>query len=218
MIMGEDANKRRSWKSNWYWILFILFCLLVFPYILNKLILSDSYWNVVGGPKEWLTFWPSYLSSIASAVMIAYTAMTLKNNKNQLDELKRQWNEEHKPDVSVSYNMIDNVAYLRLVNTSKSEVYDLSISGAFYVNGEKNNYFDLSILEQFNINIESHGIRNIIIHPNIEPLSNNCYFILKLRYNNSIEKEIKVYCNYVYSIGDDIIWSKMIDAINKIRK
>lgn len=32
------------------------------------------------------------------------------------------------------------------------------------------------------------------------------------------EKEIKVFCNNVYTIGDDIIWSKMIDAINKIRK
>ncbi len=214
----EERNNGKRVKGYWHWILFILFLLLFFPYILNYLILSDSYWNVVGGPKEWLAFWPSYLSALASAVMIAYTAMTLKNNKSQLDELKRQWDEEHKPDVSVSYNMIDHVAYLRLVNTSKSEVYDLSISGDFYVNGEKNNSFDLSILEQFNINIESHGIRNIVIHPNIEPLSSNCYFILKLRYNKSIEKEIKVYCNYVYSIGDDIVWSKMIDAINRIRK
>ena len=75
----------------------------------------------------------------------------------------------------------------------------LRISGEFYVNEKKNNYFDLSILEQFNINIESHGIRNIIIHPKIEPLSHDCYFILKLRYNNTIEKEVKVYCNYIYS-------------------
>lgn len=216
--MGEKANKRGGWKSNWHWIIIILILLLAFPFILNKLILSESYWNVIGGPKEWLAFWPSYLCAFASAVMIAYTAMTLKNNKSQLDELKRQWDEEHKPEVSVSYNMIDSVAYLRLVNTSKSEIYNLSISGDFYVDGEKNSYFDLSILEQFNINIESHGIRNIIIHPNIEPLSSNCFFILKLRYNNIIEKEVKVYCNSVYSIGDDIVWSKTIDAINKIRK
>lgn len=216
--MPEENKKKTSERNYWPWLLFFLFWLLLFPYILNNLISGESYWEVVGGPEEWLAFWPSYLSALASTVMIAHTAKTLNNNKSQLDELKRQWDEEHKPDVSVSYSMIDHIAYLRLVNTSKSEIYNLRISGEFYVNEKKNNYFDLSILEQFNINIESHGIRNIIIHPKIEPLSHDCYFILKLRYNNTIEKEVKVYCNYIYSIGDDIIWSKMFDAINKITK
>jgi hypothetical protein len=32
------------------------------------------------------------------------------------------------------------------------------------------------------------------------------------------EKEEKVYCNDVYTIGDDIIWGKMINAINRIHK
>ena len=180
---------------------------------------------VAGSPDTWIAFWPSYLSAIASFGMIALTILTLyynnktlSNNIEQLKELKRQWEEEHKPNLVVSYNMIDNVAYLRLVNTSKTEIRNLTISGDFYVDGQNSNYFDLTILNQFNIDIEPNGIRNIIIHPNIVPISNNCYFILHLKSDNMEEKEEKVYCNDVYTIGDDIIWGKIINAINRIHK
>lgn len=215
--MEENSNKRGFWKSNWHWILFILFWLLVFPYILNKLILIDSYWNIVGGPKEWLVFWPSYLSALASAVMIAYTAMTLKNNKEQLDELKRQWDEEHKPNVSVSFNLIGSVGYLRVVNTSVVEVKDLSIEAEFYQNGEKMEGATFPVLRTLKINIEPKGIRNIVVNDKIRELPNNEFFLLRLNYNGEIKEPIKVFCNQVYSIGDDIIWREMIDGIRKLR-
>lgn len=113
--------------------------------------------------------------------------------------------------------MIGGVAYLRIVNTSKAEIRNLKINGDFYIGEERNKYFDMSILSRFDINIEPQGVRNIILHPNIEPLSNDCYFILKYSCNQIAEREEKIYCNEIYSIGDDIIWRKMIDAINKIR-
>jgi hypothetical protein len=198
---------------------------LVFPFLLNWLVMIKTSFPVAGSPDTWIAFWPSYLSAIASFGMIALTILTLyynnktlSNNIEQLKELKRQWEEEHKPNLVVSYNMIDNVAYLRLVNTSKAEIRNLTISGDFYLDGQKNGYFDLTILNQFNIDIEPNGIRNIIIHPNIVPISNNCYFILHLKSDNMEEKEEKVYCNDVYTIGDDIIWGKMINAINRIHK
>ena len=198
---------------------------LVFPFLLNWLVMVKTSFPVAGSPDTWIAFWPSYLSAIASFGMIALTILTLyynnktlSNNIEQLKELKRQWEEEHKPNLVVSYNMIDNVAYLRLVNTSKAEIRNLTISGDFYLDGQKNGYFDLTILNQFNIDIEPNGIRNIIIHPNIVPISNNCFFILHLKSDNMEEKEEKVYCNDVYTIGDDIIWGKMINAINRIHK
>lgn len=198
---------------------------LVFPFLLNWLVMVKTSFPVAGSPDTWIAFWPSYLSAIASFGMIALTILTLyynnktlSNNIEQLNELKRQWEEEHKPNIVVSYNMIDNVAYLRLVNTSKAEIRNLTISGDFYLDGQKNGYFDLTILNQFNIDIEPNGIRNIIIHPNIVPISNNCYFILHLKSDNMEKKEEKVYCNDVYTIGDDIIWGKIINAINRIHK
>ena len=216
--MDENSNKRGFWKSNWHWILFILFWLLVFPYILNKLILSDSCWTVVGGPKEWLAFWPSYLSALASAVMIAYTAMTLKNNKSQLDELKRQWEEEHKPNVSVSFCQLGKVAYLRIVNTSIVEVRNLQIKGKFFAGEEESKFFNMGILERFKIDIEPNGIRNIVLHNDIEPLTDFFYFTLELRYDGiEIPKKIKVYCNNVYMVGDVIQWGQLIESVNKVK-
>lgn len=215
--MKEDINKKNLWSSRWYWFLLLFLITIAIPYIINFLILSKRCWDVVGEGRDWLAFWPSYLSSIASAVMIGYTAITLKNNKQQLDELKRQWLEEHKPSLTVSYNMIENVAYLRLVNTSKVEITNLTITGNFYFKEEINDFFDLTILEQYNINIEPHGIRNIVLHYDIAPLSSDYFFILQLNYNETEQKKVKVYCNEVYSVGDDIIWKKWIENIKKMR-
>ena len=105
-----------------------------FPFILNLLVLRNLGCPVAGNPETWIAFWPSYLSAIASFGMIALTSMalfynnkTLTNNKEQLIEMKRQWDEEHKPNVSVSFNILNSVGSLRIVNTSVVEVKDLSI-------------------------------------------------------------------------------------------
>ena len=200
-------------KYRYLYILEII-ALIFFPFILNKLILSDKYWEIVGEPKDWLLFWPSYLSALASAVMIAYTAMTLKNNKGQLDELKRQWEEEHKPNVSVSFCQLGKVAYLRIVNTSIVEVRNLQIKGKFFVGEEESKFFNMGILERFKIDIEPNGIRNVVLHNNIEPLTDNFYFILKLFYDGLEKpKVVKVYCNNVYIVGDVIQGSQLIESI-----
>jgi len=204
-------------KKYWYLYILGIITLLFFPYILNKLILTDKYWEIVGEPKDWLLFWPSYLSALASAVMIGYTAMTLKSNKAQLDELKHQWDEEHKPNVSVSFNLIGSVGYLRIVNTSVVEVKDLSIEAEFYQNGEKIEGATFPVLRTLKINIEPKGVRNVVINDSISQLPNNEFFILCLNYNGESKEPIKVYCNQVYSIGDDIIWREMIDKIRKLR-
>lgn len=208
MKENSNSNKRGFWKSNWHWMLFILFWLLVFPYILNKLILIDRYWNIVGGPKEWLAFWPSYLSALASAVMIAYTAMTLKNNKEQLDELKRQWEEEHKPNVSVSFNIMNSVGAFRIVNTSVVEVKELSIIAEFYHDGQKVEYATFPELTTLKINIEPKGIRNVRILDLAFKEHNTDYFILQLNYNGQKQEPIKVFCNQIYTIGDNIFGEK----------
>ena len=208
MEENSNSNKRGFWKSNWHWMLFILFWLLVFPYILNKLILIDRYWSIVGGPKEWLVFWPSYLSALASAVMIAYTAMTLKNNKEQLDELKRQWEEEHKPNVSVSFNIMNSVGAFRIVNTSVVEVKELSIIAEFYHDGQKVEYATFPELTTLKINIEPKGIRNVRILDLAFKEHNTDYFILQLNYNGQKQEPIKVFCNQIYTIGDNIFGEK----------
>lgn len=214
---------KQIWNSHKVAMIIVAIIIVAFPFFLNFLVLLNIGCPVAGNPATWIAFWPSYLSAIASFGMIALTSMalfynnkTLANNKEQLNEMKRQWDEEHSPNVSVSFSQLGNVAYLRLINTSHVEIKNLKISGDFYNGEEKNDFFNMKLLEQFNIDIEPHGIRNIVLHNNIVPLTDNFYFILQLYYNG-MQKEIKVYCNDLYLVGDVIVWRQLIDSIRKIK-
>lgn len=213
---------KQIWNRYKLPIIFLVTAGLAFPFILNWLVLLKTEYPTAGSPETWIAFWPSYLSAIASFGMIALTAMalfynnkTLANNKEQLNELKRQWEEEHKPNVSVTFGYIGSTAYLRIVNTSKVEIKDLKIKGDFFIGDTKNDYFGLEILERFNIDIEPGGVRNVVLNNNIAPLTEDCYFILKLYYNGGETKEIKVYCNNIYLVGDGIVWNQLIMSIGK---
>ena len=212
-------------KYKWAIIVFVI-ATLAFPFFLNWIVMQHTSCEVAGKPETWIAFWPSYLSAIASFGMIALTAITLlfniktlKNNKEQLDEMKRQWDEEHKPNVSVSFNQLGTVAYLRIVNTSIVEVKNLRIKGKFFAGEEESKFFNMGLLDQFNIDIEPNGIRNIILHYNIEPLTDNYYFILELLYEGlDNPKVVKVYCNNIYIVGDVIQGNQLIDSIKKTNR
>ena len=193
--------------------MFILLGLTILPFIMNFLILSDRYWEVIGGPKEWLAFWPSYLSALASTVMIAYTAKTLKNNRKQLDELKRQWDVDHTPNVSVSFNFIPPFAYLRFENTSIVEVEDFSMRIEFYEGNELKQDFvpkdRQEVIDNLKTNIEPKGIRNLIIRNDLCGLTNHETILLYLKYNGEEKKPIKIVCNDMFTIGDYSMWYLM---------
>lgn len=221
--MEEIGLIKHIWRNHKIAIIVSVIGAMVFPFVLNLLVMVKTTFPIAGKPENWIAFWPSYLSAIASFGMIALTAValyynnkTLVNNKDQLDEMKRQWKEEHMPNVSVSFSQLGKVAYLRIVNTSIVEVKNLRIKGKFYVGEEESKFFNMGILEQFNIDIEPNGIRNIILHNNIKPLTDNFYFILELLYDGiDNPKIVKVYCNNVYIVGDIIQWSQLFESINK---
>ena len=92
----------------------------MFPLLLNYLVTRNSVFDykVAGKPSDWIIFWVTYLSSIASLAMVVITWWTLKQNKiqsnlilqqntNQLKELKRQWKEALKYPV-MDYPKGDN--------------------------------------------------------------------------------------------------------------
>ena len=202
-------------KYKWTIIVSVI-AALCFPFFLNWIVMQHTSCEVAGKPETWIAFWPSYLSAIASFGMIALTAIallfnneTLRNNKEQLDEMKRQWEEEHKPNVSVSFNQLGTVAYLRIVNTSIVEVKNLRIKGKFFAGEEESKYFNMGLLEKFNIDIEPNGIRNIILHYNIEPLTDNFYFILELLYEGLDNPKI---------VGDVIQGNQLIESIKRTNR
>lgn len=216
-------------KIKKYWILGLLLLLAILPIIMNKLILCPPVWEFVGESKDWLAFWPSYLCAATSAIMIAFTAKTLKsndmllaNNIEQLNELKKQWEQEHKPDISVTFFKFEEGGYIRIMNISKVEIKSLSIQiteqpGAS-VKDQIYKYDEYKKeVESLCLDIEPNGVRNIIIseyfHYEIDP---NDYIALHLSFNSKYEKDVKVFFNCSYYIGNANIERKRITQLDNI--
>lgn len=86
-----------------YWWYFVIGFIIV-PIILNVILLIPAFTPIVGDNTVWLSFFGSLIGALASFVMIFFTAKTLEQNKQQLEELRRQWNEEHLPYLSWKYS------------------------------------------------------------------------------------------------------------------
>ena len=101
-----------------YWILVIVAILL--PLGLNWLILQPELFKTVGNGVVWLNFWPVYISSIATIAMVVATFYTLKQNREQLLELKKQWNDQNKAKLVFSVEQIHCFYCLKIHNIGKT--------------------------------------------------------------------------------------------------
>ena len=108
-------------------IIVVIIVSLIFPFLLNYLILQPALFPIVGEPENWLMFWPAYIGAFASAGMILFTYKTLKHNKEQLNELKRQWEEEHKPEIVAHLVGHNNYFYICVKNISKSSAKNIKM-------------------------------------------------------------------------------------------
>lgn len=124
-----NKNSLLKYLGTIIFVVLILF-LLFFPFILNKLILSPQLFPYVGEGKDWLMFWATYISAIASFAMVFITWWTLRQNKNQLNEIKRQWEEENRPRLEI-YFINDELKTkglrIEVVNLGKSPAYDVKL-------------------------------------------------------------------------------------------
>lgn len=67
------------------------------------------------------------LGTIATTAMVILTYRTLKANKEQLEELKKQWDEEHKANIVYSI-LFDNInLFLKVENIGKQTAKNLQI-------------------------------------------------------------------------------------------
>lgn len=110
----------KNWK---FYLSVIIGILLLFPIIINSLYLFNAWHRIFEEPSKWLMFWATYLSSIASFAMVFITWKTLRQNKEQLDELKRQWAEQCKPLLSLTIENYGIHCYLKVRNVGIS--YDI---------------------------------------------------------------------------------------------
>ena len=109
----------KEWLKKYWSILAMVVFLLVLPLLINLCYRLESDCSELHAPSAWATFWATYLAAIASFAMVFITWLTLKKNKeqndailqqnkDQLNEMKRQWENEHRPYLEV-YQLKDNI-------------------------------------------------------------------------------------------------------------
>ena len=90
--------------------------------------LIPAFTDIIGDSSTWLNFFGSLIGALASFAMIFFTAKTLEQNKQQLDELKRQWEEEHKPSLSCQLTTHNSLFVVQVINTSKVSAFNVKIN------------------------------------------------------------------------------------------
>ena len=107
------------------WILGISVGLgLFFPFFLNWILLQKAFVQVVGDSMTWLSFWPVYLSAIASFGMIYLTYRSLQQNMKQMDVMRRQREEEERARLVFSVIVYQHAFMLKISNVGRRNVYN----------------------------------------------------------------------------------------------
>lgn len=118
----ENVMKR----NQLMWMVIVIACL-VFPFFLNWALNLNVIVPVVGDSTIWLSFWPVYLSAIASFGMIYFTYRSLQQNKKQLEEMKAQREEEERARLVFSVIVYQTAFMLKISNIGKRNVYNAVI-------------------------------------------------------------------------------------------
>ena len=113
-------------KHRWAIGIAVVACML-FPSFLNWILQKESFVPVVGNGVTWLSFWPVYLSAIASFGMIYMTYLSLRQNKKQLEELRRQREEDERARLVFSVIIYQQAFMLKISNIGKRNVYNATI-------------------------------------------------------------------------------------------
>ena len=100
---------------------------LFFPFFLNWILLQKAFVPVVGDSVTWLSFWPVYLSAIASFGMIYFTYRSLQQNMKQMDEMRQQREEEERARLEFSVIVYQHAFMLKISNVGRRNVYNAVI-------------------------------------------------------------------------------------------
>lgn len=113
-----------KFRLNKWIIVAIIVLALFFPFFLNWVLQFNAFVPVVGDSVIWLTFWPVYLSAIASFGMIYFTYLSLQQNKKQLEEIKHQRDEDERARLIFSVIIYKKAFMLKISNVGKRNVYN----------------------------------------------------------------------------------------------
>ena len=141
-------------------------------------------------PLDWLMFGATYYGVAASFLMIFYTSLSLKQNRKQLDEMKRQWKEDHKPEIIAYLVGHEGFLHLCVKNISAVPVKNICIE-VTHVSDKENFPLHPSIIEKINaatFSIEPSGCRYINTYVHIQTITTKeDYLGLKFTFNENNE-------------------------------
>ena len=118
---------RKQLRSVLLMCTIIVACVL-FPFVLNWSLLRNPILPIVGDAETWLSFWPVYLSSIASFGMIFFTYRSLQQNKTQIEELRLQREEDERARLVISVIVYQTSFMLKISNIGKRNVFNAIIN------------------------------------------------------------------------------------------
>lgn len=209
-------------KKYWWWI---IIAFIAIPIILNTVLLIPAFTPIVGDNTIWLSFLGSLIGALASFAMIFFTAKTLEQNKLQLNELKRQWDEDHSPYLSCQLIVSGNYFKLRVLNSASVVADNVSINIQNCLEGT--NIFRFGKLQDF---LSSHSF---VIPPN-----ESIYFDILITAYKDIENlpsgyiEVSIKCsrkdfgnfklypsNYAFiSFEKENVGHAIVESISKVSK
>lgn len=109
--------------KNKYCIFIGIIVILFVPLVINYLVTRNRLWeySIAGEPKDWMNFWVSYISSLASLAMVFITWLTLK-------QMRSQWESEKNPHIVLSIGIAQKCFFLKIYNTGILPAYNVRLS------------------------------------------------------------------------------------------
>ncbi len=114
-------------RKRYVVIISLVVFLIVFPFLLNWLLLRKPIAPVVGDGTTWLSFWPVYLSAIASFGMIYMTFLSLKQSREQIEDIKQREDEARRARLVFSVVVYQTAFYLRILNIGKENAFNIKL-------------------------------------------------------------------------------------------
>ena len=127
MLLNYIIEMKNLLKKYWWCIIVII---LLLPLFLNWVVTRDNIYNykVAGEPKDWLSFWVIYFSALMSLAMVIITWYTLKQNKEQLEEIKKERQESQRARLVFDIIISQKAYFLRIRNIGKENAFNVSIT------------------------------------------------------------------------------------------
>ena len=158
------------------------------------------------------------ISALATAAMVILTWKTLQQNKGQLDELKKQWEEQNKPKIIPSLIKSGHSVYLRIKNYSNTSANNVKVVI------KKNSIIDIDWHDEFEnkfnntlFNIEPFGYKDILlIYTDWSETSYKGELIIKILINKNDSSIHNLNLSELNLVSKDISNEKIVSAIKGI--